>query len=96
MINVRSSPYSAPNLQSSPPLPLHAACPAVARAAYRLPTSTSPRRMPSFRLSAVRVGVQPAAELRHVQGHRFYEHVRRAFPARACSFPGFSKIRKKN
>eukprot|EP00964_Phaeocystis_antarctica_P060770 scaffold36265_cov43-Phaeocystis_antarctica.AAC.1 len=61
MFYVRASPCPAPNLQSSPPL--HAACPAIA---HHLPPPSPhvvPHRMPSFRLSAVRVGVQPAAEL---------------------------------
>eukprot|EP00964_Phaeocystis_antarctica_P032961 scaffold18676_cov52-Phaeocystis_antarctica.AAC.4 len=67
MFGVRSFPSPASNLQSSPPL--HAACTAVA---FRLPPPSprlAPHRMPSFRLSAVRVGVQPAAELRHLQSH---------------------------
>ena len=34
-----------------------------------------PHRMPSFRLSAARVGVQPAAELRHLQRHQYGLHV---------------------
>ena len=73
MFSVRSSPCPAPNLQSSPHL--HAACAAVAR---RLPPSGShltPHRMPSFRLSAGRVSVQPAAELRHLQRHNHGLHV---------------------
>ena len=67
MFYVRSSPCPAPNPQSSPPL--HTACPAVA---FRLPPPSphlAAHRMPSFRLSAGRVGVQPAAELRHLQRH---------------------------
>ena len=56
MFPVRSSPCPVPNLQSSPPL--HAAFAGVALHVPR-------------RGSAVRVGVQPGAELRHVrrQGH---------------------------
>ena len=76
MFDVRSSPWPAPNLQSSPPP--HAACAAVAR---RLPPPgphLSPHRMPSFRLSAGRVCVQSVAELRHVQCHRHGLHVLRA------------------
>eukprot|EP00964_Phaeocystis_antarctica_P079091 scaffold49241_cov81-Phaeocystis_antarctica.AAC.1 len=38
----------------------------------------APPRMPSFRLSAGRVGVQPAAELRHLQRHEHATHVPRA------------------
>eukprot|EP00964_Phaeocystis_antarctica_P050363 scaffold29240_cov55-Phaeocystis_antarctica.AAC.1 len=59
MFDVRSSPCPAPNLQSSPAL--HAACTAVARRLFRLPTQG--------------VGVQPAAELRHLQPHRHGRHV---------------------
>eukprot|EP00964_Phaeocystis_antarctica_P047522 scaffold27491_cov49-Phaeocystis_antarctica.AAC.2 len=73
MFYVRSSPCPAPYLQSSPPL--HAACTVVAR---RLPPPSPhvvPHRMPSFRLSAGRVGVQPAAELRHLQRHKHVRHV---------------------
>eukprot|EP00964_Phaeocystis_antarctica_P112616 scaffold76745_cov60-Phaeocystis_antarctica.AAC.1 len=58
-------PVPCPSLQSSPAL--HAACTAIAR---RLPPPgphVAPHRMPSFRLSAGGVGVQPAAELRHLQ-----------------------------
>ena len=58
--------------------PLHVACTAVAR---RLPPPSPhvvPHRMPSVRLSAVRVGVQPAAELRHLQRHGDELHVRGA------------------
>eukprot|EP00964_Phaeocystis_antarctica_P069243 scaffold42036_cov45-Phaeocystis_antarctica.AAC.2 len=76
MFRVRSSPRPAPNLQPSPPL--RAACTAVAR---RLPPSRSARRPAQnalLRLSAVRVGVQPAAELRHLQCHRHVRHVQRA------------------
>ena len=76
MFIVRSSPCPAPNLQSNPPL--HAACTAVAR---RLPPPSPhvvPHRMPSFRLSAARVCVQPAAELRHLQRHEHGQHVLRA------------------
>ena len=42
----------------------------------RLPARTlAPHRMLSFRLSVVRVGVQPAAELRHLQRHEHVRHV---------------------
>eukprot|EP00964_Phaeocystis_antarctica_P010139 scaffold5552_cov52-Phaeocystis_antarctica.AAC.4 len=40
--------------------------------------------MPSFRLSAVRVGVQPAAELRHLQRHEHVRHVQRALLPLPC------------
>eukprot|EP00964_Phaeocystis_antarctica_P006283 scaffold3424_cov51-Phaeocystis_antarctica.AAC.1 len=42
--------------------------------------------MPFFRLSAVRVGVQSAAELRHLQGHGHERHVLRALLP-ACPAP---------
>eukprot|EP00964_Phaeocystis_antarctica_P102552 scaffold67892_cov48-Phaeocystis_antarctica.AAC.1 len=82
MFYVRSCPCHAPNLQSSPPL--HAACTAVAR---RLPPpgpNLAPYRMPSVRLSAVRVGVQPAAELRHLQRHNHVPDVRGALLPLPC------------
>eukprot|EP00964_Phaeocystis_antarctica_P164132 scaffold141635_cov136-Phaeocystis_antarctica.AAC.1 len=68
MFRVRSSPCPAPNLQLRPPL--HAACrrgrppPAAPR-----PVHFALHRMPFFPPSAERVGVQPAAELRHLQRH---------------------------
>eukprot|EP00964_Phaeocystis_antarctica_P113549 scaffold77564_cov42-Phaeocystis_antarctica.AAC.2 len=65
MFSVRTSPCPAPNLQSSPPL--HAACTAVARHLRPAGLHLAPHRTPFFRLSAVRVDVQPAAELRHLQ-----------------------------
>eukprot|EP00964_Phaeocystis_antarctica_P047523 scaffold27491_cov49-Phaeocystis_antarctica.AAC.3 len=43
-----------------------------------LARSLAPHRMPSVRLSAGRVGVQPAAELRHLQRHDHALHVPRA------------------
>eukprot|EP00964_Phaeocystis_antarctica_P032852 scaffold18612_cov114-Phaeocystis_antarctica.AAC.2 len=84
MFSVRSSPCPAPNLQSSPPL--HAACTAVAR--HLPPPGTlhlAPHRMPSVRLSAVCVIVQPAAELRHLQCHEPGLHVLRALLPEPCS-----------
>ena len=43
-----------------------------------------PHRMPSVRLSAARVGVQPAAELRHLQRHEHERHVLRALLPVPC------------
>eukprot|EP00964_Phaeocystis_antarctica_P092874 scaffold59814_cov56-Phaeocystis_antarctica.AAC.2 len=43
--------------------------------------------MPSVRLSAVRVGVQPAAELQHLQRHAHVLHVQRALLPVPCSQP---------
>eukprot|EP00964_Phaeocystis_antarctica_P016219 scaffold8959_cov55-Phaeocystis_antarctica.AAC.2 len=61
MFFVRSSPCPAPNLQPRPLL--HAACAAVVhRPTAPRPVYLAPHRMPFFRLSAVRVGVQPAAD----------------------------------
>eukprot|EP00964_Phaeocystis_antarctica_P062308 scaffold37323_cov45-Phaeocystis_antarctica.AAC.1 len=40
--------------------------------------------MPSFRLSAERVGVQPAAGVRHVQRHGHEQHVRSALLPVPC------------
>ena len=85
MFYVRSYPCPAPNLQSSSP-PLHTACTAIAR---RLPPPgtllRAPHRMPSFLLSAESVGVQPAAELRHLARHRHVQHVLRALLPVPCS-----------
>eukprot|EP00964_Phaeocystis_antarctica_P038133 scaffold21831_cov48-Phaeocystis_antarctica.AAC.1 len=83
MFRVRSSPCPALNLQSSPPL--HAACTAVARHLRPPGLHLAPHRTPPFRLSAVRVGVQPAAELRHLQRHRHGLHVPGALLPVPCS-----------
>ena len=76
MFRVRSSPCPACNLQSSPPL--HAACAAIARHLQPPGPLLAPHRIniacPPFG-SAVRVGVQPAAELRHVQRQKHAQHV---------------------
>ena len=74
MFYVRSSPCpTCPDMQSSPPL--HAACTAVGRHLRPPGLHLALHRMPFFRLSPGRVGVQPAAELRHVQRHRHAPHV---------------------
>eukprot|EP00964_Phaeocystis_antarctica_P081322 scaffold50867_cov51-Phaeocystis_antarctica.AAC.1 len=83
MFFVRSSPCPAPNLQSSPLL--HAACTAVGRHLRPPGLHLAPHRTPFFRLSAVRVGVQPAAELRHLQSHRHEIHVPGALLPVPCS-----------
>ena len=82
MFIVRSSPCPTPNLQSSPPL--HAAC--TADAFHLLPPGPNLAQhcMPSFRLSAVRVSVQPAGELRHLQRHEHGLHVRGALRPMPC------------
>eukprot|EP00964_Phaeocystis_antarctica_P085852 scaffold54296_cov36-Phaeocystis_antarctica.AAC.4 len=84
MFAVRSAPCPAPNLQ---PAPLHAACTAPqSPAAFHLPLRTlAPHRMPSFQLSAGCVGVQPAAELRHLQRHGHELHVLCALLPMPCS-----------
>ena len=72
-----------PSLESGPPR----ACRLRRRhpTPSRLPGRTSSRvACPPFD-SAVRVGVQPAAQLRHVQGHEHEWHVLRAL--RACPVP---------
>ena len=91
-------PCPAHNLRSGralPPVPCpqstvepsHARC--VRRAVARRPPPPGPHlvphRMPSFRFSAGHVGFQPAAELRHVEGHGNVGHVLRAL--RACPAP---------
>eukprot|EP00964_Phaeocystis_antarctica_P092873 scaffold59814_cov56-Phaeocystis_antarctica.AAC.1 len=76
---------SVTSMQSIRASSLHAACPAVAR---RLPPPgphLAPHRMPSLRLSAVRVGVQPAAELRHLQRHEHAADVHGALLPVPCS-----------
>eukprot|EP00964_Phaeocystis_antarctica_P123302 scaffold86955_cov45-Phaeocystis_antarctica.AAC.1 len=73
MFWVRSSPCCS---KSAVEPSLHAACTAVARRPR--PPGTLylfPHRMPSFWLSAGRVGVQPAAELRHLQRQTHAIHV---------------------
>eukprot|EP00964_Phaeocystis_antarctica_P128453 scaffold92250_cov61-Phaeocystis_antarctica.AAC.6 len=82
------SPCPAPNLQSSSPA-VHASCAAVVCSLRPpFPARGSPRtpRMPSFRLSAVRVGVQPAAELRHLPRHHHVVHVRGALLPVPCPY----------
>eukprot|EP00964_Phaeocystis_antarctica_P032960 scaffold18676_cov52-Phaeocystis_antarctica.AAC.3 len=83
MFWVRSSPCPAPNLQSRA-LPCTLLAPR-SPAASRLPTRTlAPHRMcPPFD-SAGRVGVQPAAELRHLQRHDHGPHVQRALLPVPC------------
>ena len=83
MFYVRSSPRPAPSLQSSPPL--HAACTAVGRHLWRAPgLHLASHHMPFSRLWAGRVGVQPAAELRHLQRHNHVRHVLRALLPVPC------------
>ena len=50
----------------------------------------APHRVPSFRVSAGCVGVQPATELRHVQSHSHVEHVRRALRPACTTLPQFA------
>ena len=52
------------------------------------PVYLAPHRLPFFRLSVGRVGVQPAAELGHVQGRIHARHVPGAL--RACPGPQLS------
>ena len=74
MFNVRSSPCPAPSLQSSP-LPCTLRAPRSSAALPPPGPHVVPHRMPFFRLSAGRVGVQPAAELRHLRRHNHEPHV---------------------
>ena len=62
MFYVRSARAMAPTALRQA-IPVHAACAAVA------PRPLTPHRMPPPFDSAGRVGVQSAAQLRHVQGH---------------------------
>eukprot|EP00964_Phaeocystis_antarctica_P146579 scaffold112914_cov42-Phaeocystis_antarctica.AAC.1 len=82
MFKVRSSPCPAPNLQSS----LH--CTRWTQS----PPSAGPHprpapRMPSSRHSTESVGVQPAAELRHLQRHEHVPDVRGALLPVSCPRP---------
>eukprot|EP00964_Phaeocystis_antarctica_P042958 scaffold24634_cov63-Phaeocystis_antarctica.AAC.1 len=83
MFKVRSARALAPSLQSGPPHACHLR--RCRLTPSRLPRRPSPRiACPRFD-SAVRVCVQPAAELRHVQRHGHARHVRGAL--RACPGP---------
>ena len=73
------------------PAPRSAVAPSPARCVHRgrppPPASRShlaPHRTPSLRLSAARVDVQPAAEPRHLQRHRYGLHFLRALLPVAC------------
>eukprot|EP00964_Phaeocystis_antarctica_P139263 scaffold104014_cov36-Phaeocystis_antarctica.AAC.1 len=66
---------------------MHAACTAIARRFPPPGPHLVPHRMPSFRLSAVRESVQPAAELRHLQRHGHVGHVLRALLPVPCPQP---------
>eukprot|EP00964_Phaeocystis_antarctica_P052428 scaffold30701_cov45-Phaeocystis_antarctica.AAC.1 len=83
MFDVHSSPCPVPQFAVAP-------CPArrVRRSrpppAAPRPSYLAPHRMPFFRLSAARAGVQPAAELRHLQRHKHERHVLRALLPVPC------------
>ena len=82
MFVVRSARALAPSLGRA--LTVHAACAAAALCPSRLPGRTSHCFVcPPFD-SAASVCVQPAAGLRHVQGHNHEHHVRGA----PCACPG--------
>eukprot|EP00964_Phaeocystis_antarctica_P007052 scaffold3824_cov58-Phaeocystis_antarctica.AAC.1 len=84
MFGVRSSPYPAPNLQPISLLcTLRAWCGRPPPPACRL-VYLAPHHIPSFRLSAGRGCVQPAAELRHLQCHHHEPHVRGALLPVPC------------
>ena len=76
------SPRPKSAVKPSPARCLHRGRPPPPRLPTRQrPAYLAPHRMPFFRLSAVRVGVRSAAELRHLQRHRHAAHVLRAlFP----------------
>eukprot|EP00964_Phaeocystis_antarctica_P017981 scaffold9983_cov47-Phaeocystis_antarctica.AAC.1 len=69
MFGVRSSTRALPRICKTSP-PLHAAFTALSPASWPAARPLASHRMPSVRLSAARVGVQPAAELRHLQRHK--------------------------
>ena len=83
MFYVRSARDLLPSLESAPPR----ACRLRRRhpSPSRLLARTSRRTVCPLLNSAGRVGVQPAAELRHVQSHNHARHVLRAL--RACPGP---------
>eukprot|EP00964_Phaeocystis_antarctica_P057098 scaffold33741_cov63-Phaeocystis_antarctica.AAC.9 len=83
MFYVRSARAQAPSLQSGPPRACHLRC--HRPTPFNLPARTSSRIACPPLDSAAREGVQPAAELRHVQGHRHALDVHRAL--RACPGP---------
>eukprot|EP00964_Phaeocystis_antarctica_P036686 scaffold20948_cov51-Phaeocystis_antarctica.AAC.2 len=66
MFEVRSAPCPAPNLQSCPALYTLRAPRSPPPPSASWPAKLVPHRMPSFRLSVGRDGVQPAAELQHL------------------------------
>ena len=73
------SPRPKSAVKPSPARCLHRGRPPPPRLPTRQrPAYLAPHRMPFFRLSAVRVGVQPAAELQHFQRHGHELHVLRA------------------
>ena len=72
-----------PAVELSPARCVHRDHPPPSRLPTRIPRPAPGMR--SFRLSAVRVGVQPAAELRHLQRHGHALHVLCAL--RACPAP---------
>eukprot|EP00964_Phaeocystis_antarctica_P064365 scaffold38703_cov47-Phaeocystis_antarctica.AAC.2 len=65
MFGVRSSPCPAPQ-STVEPSPAHCVPHGRSPPPASQPAQLVPHRMPTFRLSAVRAGVQPAAELRHL------------------------------
>ena len=68
-------------------LPARAACAAAAPTPCHLPACMSPLFLCFPSDSAGRGGVQPAAELRHVQRHNYAKHVFGALRARPCQKP---------
>eukprot|EP00964_Phaeocystis_antarctica_P069245 scaffold42036_cov45-Phaeocystis_antarctica.AAC.4 len=80
--------YQMFRVRSTPVLPPICSRASTAHAGRRRPRLLSrtlaPHRMPCFRLSAGRVGVQPAAELRHLQRHKHAGHVLRALLPVPC------------
>ena len=84
MFHVRSARALAPLEPSVGPLPCMPLAPTLAHTLPPPGPHLAPHRMPSFRLSAARVGVQPAAELRHFQRHSNAGDVLRALPPVTC------------
>ena len=80
MFDVRSARALAPSLEKG----LHAAC---RRSCPPPPASrySAPRRAPYALSSAVCNGVQPDAELRHLERHKHERHIPSALPPVPCS-----------
>ena len=91
MFYVRSARALAPTALGRA-LPVYADCVATTQRPHASrAVSLFPHRIPAPFDSAVRVSVQPAAQLRYVQGHDHAQHVLRARSARALAPKALSR-----